>query len=41
MISRHATVMPMAAKDMNPWENMFPAPSRMKNLKSCRMPYTS
>ena len=30
MISRHATVTPMAAKDMNPWENMLRAPSLKK-----------
>ena len=38
---RQATLMPMAAKDMNPWENMFPAPSLMKNRKLYFMPYTS
>ena len=32
-MSRHATVMPMAAKDMNPWENIFRLPSRKKYPK--------
>ena len=27
MMSRHATVMPMAAKDMKPWLNILETPS--------------
>ena len=34
-------VTPMAAKDMNPWENILRMPSRKKYRKSCFICYTS